>query len=111
MKEKDNSGIHKMTNPLQDFMTEVTIIELNPECFERGAAYLCTPLDYPNQQFIGIFDEGDTKEIHFITTTIGGDNRKIITADDAPNWTIERMVRPFTEEEINFIISCMENST
>ena len=110
-KEKDKEGIHKITNPLQNFMTEVTIIELNPECFERGAAYLCTPLDYPNQKFIGIFDEGDTKEIHFLATTIGGDNRKCITADDAPNWKIERMVLPFTEDEVDYVIRCMNLST
>lgn len=108
MKEKNKEGIQKITNPLQNFMTEVTIIELNPECFERGAAYLCTPLDDPSQKFIGIFEEGDTKEIHFITTTFGDAYRKSITADDAPNWKIERMVLPFTEEEVDYMIRCMD---
>lgn len=106
MKEKNKEGIHKI-RPLQGFLKEVTTIELNPEYFEKGAAYLCTPLDDPSQKFIGIFEEGDTKEIHFITTTFGSAYRKTITADDAPNWKIEKMVRPFTEEEIDFIISCM----
>lgn len=111
MKEKENSGIHKIPNPLQNFLTEVTIIELNPEYFEKGTAYLCTPLGYPNQRFIGIFDKGDANEIHFITTTISGDNRKIITANDAPNWKIEKMILPFTEEEIDYMIRCMNLST
>lgn len=106
MKEKNKEGIHKI-RPLQGFLEEVTTIELNPEYFEKGAAYLCTPLDDPSQKFIGVFENGDTKEIHFITTTFGSAYRKSITADDAPNWNIEKMLLPFTEEEIDFIITCM----
>lgn len=105
MKETYKAGKHKKRP--QSFLEEVTIIKLNPEYFENGAAYLCTPLDDPSQKFIGIFKEGDTKEIHFIATTFGGAYRKTIAAEDAPNWKIEKMVRPFTEEEIDFIISCM----
>jgi hypothetical protein len=111
MKEKDNSGIHEIKNPLQNFLTEVTIVELNPEYFEKGAAYLCTPLDYPSQKFIGIFEDGDTKEIHFITATFGSATRKTIAANDASNWKIEKMVLPFTDEEVDYMIRCMNLST
>ncbi len=87
-----------------EFLKEVTIKTFDVSCFEEGAAYLCTPLDYPNQKFIGIFESGDIETITFvIADNYSQNNIKKITADDAHNWTIEKMIEPMTDEEIKYI--------
>lgn len=87
-----------------EFLKEITVKTFDVSCFEEGAAYLCTPLDYPNQKFIGIFESGDVETITFvIADNYSQNNIKKITADDAHNWTIEKMIEPMTDEELHFL--------
>lgn len=87
-----------------EFVKEVTVKTFDVSCFEEGAAYLCTPLDYPNQKFIGIFESGDVETITFvIADSYSQNNIKKISVDDAHNWTIEKMIEPMTDEELHFL--------
>ena len=85
------------------FVQEITIKTFDVSCFEEGAAYLCTPLDYSDQKFIGIFTSGDSKTISFAANEYPKNNIKRISIDDAHNWTIEKMIEPMTDEELQFL--------
>ena len=85
------------------FVKEITVKTFDISCFEEGAAYLCTPLDYPDQKFIGIFTSGDSKTLSFAADNYSQNNIKEISIDDAHNWTIEKMIEPMTDEEIKYI--------
>jgi hypothetical protein len=86
-----------------EFVKEITVKTFDVSCFEEGAAYLCTPLDYPNQKFIGIFVSGDIKTLTFVTDNYSQNNIKEISIDDADNWTIEKMIEPMTDDELNLL--------
>ena len=87
-----------------EFLKEITVKTFDVSCFEEGAAYLCTPLDYPDQKFIGIFESGDLKTITFvITDNYSSKYTKEISIDDAHNWTIEKMIEPMTDDELNLL--------
>jgi hypothetical protein len=85
------------------FVKEITVKTFDVSCFEEGAAYLCTPLDYPDQKFIGIFATGDSKTLTFVADNYSQNNIKEISIDDAHNWTIEKMIEPMTDDELNLL--------
>ena len=85
------------------FVQEITIKTFDVSCFKAGAAYLCTPLDYPNQKFVGIFINGGDETISFATAEYYQNYIKQISIDDAHNWTIEKMIEPMTDEELQFL--------
>ena len=86
-----------------EFVKEITVKKFNVSCFVEGAAYLCTPLDYPKQKFIGIFTYGDSKTLTFVTDNYSQNNIKEISIDDAHNWTIEKMIESMTDDELNLL--------
>lgn len=86
-----------------EFVKEVTVKTFDVSCFEEGAAYLCTPLDYPNQKFIGIFVYGDSETLSFVLDNYTKNNIKEISINDAHNWTIEKMIEPMTDDELNLL--------
>ncbi len=69
--------------------------------FEFGAAYLCTPSDTSKVSFIGIYKEGSPTVITFWVPS----GTRTLTLDDIVNeyWTVEKMIEPMTEKELNFI--------
>lgn len=69
--------------------------------FEIGAAYLCTPSDTSKVSFIGIYKEGSPTVITFWVPS----GTRTLTLDDIVNdcWTVEKMIEPMTEKELNFI--------
>lgn len=85
------------------FVKEITIKKFDVSCFEEGGAYLCTPLDYPDQKFIGIFAYGDSKTLEFVTDNYPQNNIKGISIDDAHNWNIEKMIEPMTDDELRLL--------
>lgn len=85
------------------FVKEITVKKFDVSCFEEGAAYLCTPLDYPDQKFIGIFAYGDSKTLEFVTDNYPQNNIKGISIDDAHNWNIEKMIEPMTNDELRLL--------
>lgn len=86
-----------------EFVKEITVKKFDVSCFEEGAAYLCTPLKYPNQKFIGIFAHGDSMTLSFVADNYPQNNIKEILIDDAHNWTIEKMIGPMTDDELNLL--------
>lgn len=86
-----------------EFVKEITVKTFDVSRFEEGAAYLCTPLDYPDQKFIGIFASGDSNTLTFVADNYSQNNIKEISIDDAHNWTIEKMIQPMTDDELNLL--------
>lgn len=86
------------------FVKEMIVRKFDISCFEEGAAYLCTPLAYPDQKFIGIFARGDSMTLLFVADNHSSQNNiKKILIDDAHNWTIEKMIEPMTDDELNLL--------
>jgi hypothetical protein len=83
------------------FVKTVTKNVFDISQFEIGAAYLCTPSDTSKVSFIGIYKEGSPTVITFWVPS----GTRTLTLDDIVNdyWTVEKMIEPMTEKELNFI--------
>lgn len=92
-------------NEKQSFFKEVTVNKFNMDYFRKGVAYLLTSTTH-HMKFAALFSEGDENIISFHTSERGV---KTITATDACNWSIEEMPLPFTDEEISYIKSALDD--
>ena len=92
-------------NEKQSFFKEVTVNKFNLNYFRKGVAYLLTSTTH-HMKFAALFADGDENIIRFHTSEQGVET---IHASDACNWSIEEMPLPFTDEEISYIKSALDD--
>lgn len=97
--KKNENAVRRKEMKSNKFIKEVIIKKFDTSCFETGAAYLFTPIEHPEQKFIGIYMSGT--EDHLDINSSRGSH--MISIVDADKWQIEKMIEPMTDAELHLL--------